>query len=232
MFWLTDRYGPRLTGSPEFEEAGDWAVKQLQSWGVANVRKERFASGRGWSLVNFHATMTRPRVMPIIGVPKSWTPGTNGTFTADVVRPADRERGGLPRSGSGKLRGKIVLTQPAREVRMLERRRHGLRYTDKNRSGWKRRCRCRPARGGAGGAAGAAERPAGARRRRLTVRGDRDGGCGGRRGGDAAIRPRRRRRWRRRAAASTSTQFYKSRRRARAVRSRQRTATWPPAAAT
>ena len=75
MFWLTDRYGPRLMGSPEFEEAGDWAVKQLQSWGVANVHKERFAFGNGWSLVNFHATMTSPRVMPIIGVPKSWTPG-------------------------------------------------------------------------------------------------------------------------------------------------------------
>src|SRR6188472_3468801 len=30
IFWLTDRYGPRLTGSKEFEEAGDWAVKQLQ----------------------------------------------------------------------------------------------------------------------------------------------------------------------------------------------------------
>ena len=44
MFWLTDRYGPRLTGSREFEEAGDWAVKQLQSWGVENVRKERFRS--------------------------------------------------------------------------------------------------------------------------------------------------------------------------------------------
>ena len=62
MFWLTDRYGPRLTGSKEFEEAGDWAVKQLQDWGVANVRKERFQFGRGWSLVKFHATMTDPRV--------------------------------------------------------------------------------------------------------------------------------------------------------------------------
>ena len=84
MFWLTDRYGPRLTGSKEFEEAGDWAVKQLQDWGVANVRKERFQFGRGWSLVKFHATMTEPRVMPIIGLPKSWTPGTSGLHSADV----------------------------------------------------------------------------------------------------------------------------------------------------
>ena len=33
-FWLTDRYGPRLTGSPEFEEAADWAIARLKSYGV------------------------------------------------------------------------------------------------------------------------------------------------------------------------------------------------------
>ena len=93
MFWLTDRYGPRLTGSTEFEEAGDWAVKQLQEWGMTNVKKERFPFGRGWSLAKFHATMTEPRVMPIIGLPKAWSRGTNGTFTADVVRRGDHERG-------------------------------------------------------------------------------------------------------------------------------------------
>jgi hypothetical protein len=84
MFWLTDRYGPRLTGSKEFEEAGDWAG-----------------------------------VMPIIGLPKSWTPGTNGQHVADVVRPiiTNAEEA---EQWKGKLRGKIVLTQPAREVRMLE----------------------------------------------------------------------------------------------------------------
>src|SRR6188768_1856231 len=86
MFWLTDRYGPRHTGSPWFEEAGDWTMKQLQGYGLVNVRKERFPYGRGWTLTNFHATMTAPRVMPIIGMPKAWTPGTNGTVTAEVVR--------------------------------------------------------------------------------------------------------------------------------------------------
>ena len=43
MFWLTDRYGPRLTGSKEFEEAGDWAVKQLQDVGRGQ-RRARSAS--------------------------------------------------------------------------------------------------------------------------------------------------------------------------------------------
>jgi hypothetical protein len=132
IFWLTDRYGPRLTGSPEFEEAGDWAVKRLQAWGLANVHKERFPSGHGWSLLNFHATMTSPRAMPIIGMPKAWTPGTNGTIVADVVRPVITTEVDAAQ-WRGKLRGKIVLTQSARPVRMYE---HGdgdvLRYADQN----------------------------------------------------------------------------------------------------
>jgi hypothetical protein len=131
-FWLTDRYGPRLDGSPEFEEAGEWAVRRLRQWGLERVRKERFASGRGWSLKNFHATMTAPRVMPIIGVPIPWTPGTGGTIVADVVRPVITSAADAAR-WHGRLRGKIVLTQSARAVRMLEQGDGTvLRYDDRN----------------------------------------------------------------------------------------------------
>src|SRR5262245_1144444 len=119
MFWLTDRYGPRLVGSPEFEEAGDWAVQQLTKWGVTNAHKERFKIGRAWSLVNFHATMTSPRVMPIIGVPKAWSPGLAAPITADVVRLQIANEADCTKL-HGTLRGKIVLTQPARAVRMLD----------------------------------------------------------------------------------------------------------------
>jgi hypothetical protein len=50
LFYLTDVHGPRLTGSPGFEAAGDWAVERLKSWGFQNARKERWAYGTGWSL--------------------------------------------------------------------------------------------------------------------------------------------------------------------------------------
>lgn len=121
LFWLTDRHGPRLTGSPGFEEAGDWAVRRLEEWGVKDVRKERFPFGPGWSLVRFRAQMTTPRVMPIIGMPKAWTPGTDGEVTADVVRATVRTAADAA-ALKGTLKGKIVLTQPAREVRMLDGR--------------------------------------------------------------------------------------------------------------
>src|SRR5689334_16481531 len=132
LFWLSDAYGPRLNGSPGFEKAGDWAVKQLQSWGVSNVRKERWKFGKSWSLTAFHATMTAPQMMPIIGMPKGWTTSTPGVVTADVVRvnianEADAQK------YKGQLRGKIVLTQPAREVHLPDLG-DGvvLRYADKD----------------------------------------------------------------------------------------------------
>jgi hypothetical protein len=131
LFWLTDAYGPRLTGSPGFEQAGDWVVTTLQSWGLRNVRKERFAFGTGWTLRKFHATMTAPQVMPIIGMPKAWTPGTQGLVAAEVVRPVITSAGDAAKY-RGQLRGRIVLTQPAREVRLLDAERVVLRMNDKD----------------------------------------------------------------------------------------------------
>ncbi len=126
--WMSDVYGPRLTGSPAMEQAGRWAMKQLGGWGLANVHQERFPFGKGWSLVRFNAHMIEPQVQPLIGLPKSWTSATSGLTVADVVLAPITTEADLERY-RGKLRGKIVLTQPARAVRMLDGR-LVLRMTD------------------------------------------------------------------------------------------------------
>jgi hypothetical protein len=36
-FYLTDVNGPRLTNSPGYKRAADWAVQQLKKWGVENM---------------------------------------------------------------------------------------------------------------------------------------------------------------------------------------------------
>src|SRR5690606_40304316 len=84
--WIADVYGPRLTGGPGNMQASDWAIKKFQEWGLANPHREHFPFGRGWSLERFHATMIEPQVEALIGSPGSWTPSTNGTITAEVVR--------------------------------------------------------------------------------------------------------------------------------------------------
>ena len=117
--WLSDVYGPRVTGTPAIEQARAWTMEKLREWGLSDVHEERFAFGYGWSLERFHAHMVEPQVMPIIGYPKSWSSSTDGTVTAEVTR-VDIETEADFETYRGVLRGKIVLPQPAREVRMLE----------------------------------------------------------------------------------------------------------------
>ena len=35
--WLSDVYGPRLTGSPTIKQASDWTQKKFKEWGLANI---------------------------------------------------------------------------------------------------------------------------------------------------------------------------------------------------
>ena len=117
--WLADVYGPRLQGSPAMRQAADWVAKTVGAWGLVNVHQEKWPFGKGWSLVRFSANMIEPQVQPLIGVPRSWTPGTAGTVVADVVRVDIHSDADFDKY-RGKLAGKIALTQPARDVRMLE----------------------------------------------------------------------------------------------------------------
>src|SRR6188474_3869757 len=47
--FLTDVYGPRLTGSPNHKAAAEWAVKQMTAWGMKNGHLEHWDFGHvGW----------------------------------------------------------------------------------------------------------------------------------------------------------------------------------------
>ena len=107
--YLTDVYGPRLTGSPETREAADWAMKTMKEWGLANVHTESWPFGRGWQNQRFVATAMTPRAYPLIAYPKAWTPGTNGPVTGEAVLAIIQNDQDFE-TWRGKLRGKFVLT--------------------------------------------------------------------------------------------------------------------------
>ena len=69
--YLTDVYGPRLTGSPEIKEAADWTQKTMTSWGLTNVRTEKWPFGRGWRNERVFAMALTPRAYPLIAYPKA-----------------------------------------------------------------------------------------------------------------------------------------------------------------
>jgi hypothetical protein len=113
--WLTDVYGARLTGSPSAKAAGDWTVKKLNDWGMANAKMESWGPfGRGWSNERMVAQVVSPRPFPIIAYPAAWTPGTNGPVKAEVTLMKADSAPDLEKY-RGKLRGKIVFTQAPRD---------------------------------------------------------------------------------------------------------------------
>jgi hypothetical protein len=119
--WLADVYGPRFTGTPNFDRASEWAMKKFREWGLANVHQQRFAFGQGWRVERFSAHMVAPEPQPLIGYPRSFSPSTRGVVTADVVRVDIRSDADFAKY-KGTLKDKIVLPQPPRRVRMLEDR--------------------------------------------------------------------------------------------------------------
>jgi carboxypeptidase Q len=126
--YLTDVYGPRLTGSPNMKEAGDWAMKTMKDWGLTNVREEPWHFGRGWQNQRFTANALTPRAYPLIAYPKAWTPGTNGPVTGEAtIAVIDDEKDFA--TFKGKLRGKFVLSMAMRDV-AAHFDSPGHRYTD------------------------------------------------------------------------------------------------------
>ena len=113
-FYLTDVYGPRLSGSPGLQAAAEWAVRRFNEWGLANARLEKWGPfGRAWYCVSFSAHMKEPQYSPLIGFARTWSPGTNGTVSGEPVLAPIRTEGDLEKL-KGKLKGKIVLLEDPR----------------------------------------------------------------------------------------------------------------------
>jgi carboxypeptidase Q len=121
IWWLSEVYGPRVTGTPALAAASEWAMKQLTTWGLSNVRQERFAFGQGWVIEKFSAHLVEPQPQVLIGAPRGWSPSTSGLVTAEVVHVKVANEGDLTKY-KGQLQGKIVVMQAPRTVRMLEGR--------------------------------------------------------------------------------------------------------------
>jgi carboxypeptidase Q len=109
LSWLTDVYGPRLTASPGFRQASEWARNTLTSWGLQNVHFESCGMfGRGWSLKKYSAHLIGKQVAPLLSYPKAWSPGTSGDITAEAIY-LDAQTDSALETFRGKLRGKFVL---------------------------------------------------------------------------------------------------------------------------
>lgn len=113
--YLTDVYGPRLTGSPIARRAADYAMSQLKGWGLVNTHLETFPFGRGWTNDKYYVQVTAPVPFAVIGYPQAWTPGTKGPISTDVVYVKVDNDADFAKY-KGKLKGKVVMLAPMRDV--------------------------------------------------------------------------------------------------------------------
>jgi carboxypeptidase Q len=83
---ITDLYGPRLTGSPQFQKAADWTLARFKEWGLENAHAEKWGPfGRSWEVVQHSLEMTSPSYAVLTAYPLAWTDSTPGTIAAEVV---------------------------------------------------------------------------------------------------------------------------------------------------
>ncbi len=113
---LTDLYGPRPTGSPNLKGAGEWAIRQMASWGLQNGRLEPWEWGNpGWLNERLSAHMVSPVKDHLVAEALAWTPGTNGPVRAAAVqitlpvRPTKDVLSSHLEALKSTVKGKIVL---------------------------------------------------------------------------------------------------------------------------
>jgi carboxypeptidase Q len=76
---LSDRYGPRVTGTPNHERAAKWAITQMTQWGLKNGHLEPWDFGHpGWLNESATARIVAPIVANVKFEVVAWTPSTKG----------------------------------------------------------------------------------------------------------------------------------------------------------
>ncbi len=111
-FHLTDVSGPRLTNSPGYFRAANWAKDELTKMGLVNAAIEPWGDfGTGWEQTRCYIAMTAPYYTPMIAIPRAWTGSTPGKkiISSEVILIRAKDSAELYQNYSGSIKGKIVM---------------------------------------------------------------------------------------------------------------------------
>jgi hypothetical protein len=109
IFHLTDASGNRLTNSPGYFRAANYAKDKLASWGLKTAKLDPWGEfGKGWELEKSYLAITAPYYKSLEAYPKAWCSGTNGLKNAEVIAVTLKDSASLDEY-RGKLKGKIIV---------------------------------------------------------------------------------------------------------------------------
>lgn len=125
LHMLTDRYGPRLTASPNHEAAGKWVAGQLTEWGLKNAHLEPWKFGHsGWLNERASGFLIAPVQDNLTFEVLGWTPSTKGAVTGRVVQltppttPTRDELTAWLDANKSKVRDRMVMIGKAAVIRV------------------------------------------------------------------------------------------------------------------
>jgi carboxypeptidase Q len=106
---LSDGFGGRLTGSPAYNGAAEWAAAQFRAAGITNVRLEPFTLEHGWRRGSAYGRMIAPMDRPIHAESLGWAPSTpSGGVRGEVTALSDIAPEKI-KAESDKIKGKIAM---------------------------------------------------------------------------------------------------------------------------
>ena len=107
---LTQRFGPRLTGSDSEHKSAAWVLDELSHAGLSHVHTETWTLNRGWKRLHAYAPLTRPYERQLEVASYGWSGSTHGAVSAEVVLVDGNAT--LTEEATRDWRGKAVLVAP------------------------------------------------------------------------------------------------------------------------
>lgn len=106
---LSDKFGGRVSGSPAYTRAAEWAAEQFRAAGIKDVRLEPFQLESTWARGPARARMLTPLERPLHLESLGWAPSTPaGGVRGEVFLLTDISRDFIKRE-TNKIKGRIVM---------------------------------------------------------------------------------------------------------------------------
>ena len=106
---LSDGFGGRLSGSPAYNKAAEWAAAKFRSYGIQNVRLDPFTIPNGWVRGSAHGEFISPVTRTLHVESLGWSPSTPaGGIKAEVAILDDVSAESI-KANAAKYHGKIVI---------------------------------------------------------------------------------------------------------------------------
>jgi len=124
--YLSDRIGPRLTGSENLKRANEWTAQRFRDYGLVNVHLESWTIAHSWKRGWARARVVEPAEHRLAAEAAGWSPNSAGALRGPLVYVKAEKKEELE-PYRGKLRGALVITtepeprQPIEERPLLPR---------------------------------------------------------------------------------------------------------------